>query len=216
VVGVVADAGRDAVTHEGLRQVYVPFVLRRDPQVPMPPVWLLARRSGGDAGSAAALLTRAIRTTDADLPIRFAGSAQSLVAGPIATFTLVSELLGCLAGLALALSVTGLYGVTSHLVTNRTREMGIRLALGADARSIVRLVMTNAIRPVAYGLAIGVFVALIGRSALRPLFPSRTVGFDAATLVLAVLPLVAAMAIACYVPARRAAAVSPNEALRRV
>jgi predicted permease len=216
VVGVVADAGRDAVTHEGLRQVYVPFVLRRDAQVPMPPVWLLARQSEGEAGSAAALLTRAIRTTDPDLPIRFAGSAQALVTAPIATVTLVSELLGCLAGLALALSVTGLYGVTSHLVTNRAREMGIRLALGAEPRSIVRLVMTNAIRPVAYGLAIGVVVALIGRAALRPLFPSRTVGFDGATLVLAVLPLVMAMAVACYVPARRAAAVNPNDALRRM
>jgi putative ABC transport system permease protein len=217
VVGVVADVGRDESTHEGLRQVYVPYRGAVDATRVSPSTWLLARATGDDAGSASTVLASAVRRADPDVPIRFTGRADIFVNGPGEVLGFVSQVIGGLAVLALVLSASGLYGVTSFLVASRTREMGIRIALGADRESIVRLVMRDAARPVVTGLAIGIVAAAITRVAMRPLFSESSIApFDWLALVVAALPLMAAAAVACYVPARRAASVDPNVALRQL
>jgi predicted permease len=218
IVGIAADIGHDAGTGEGVREVYVPFAARpaRDPRLMTPPVLVLARSSGGDAAAAVPSLVTAIRHVDADLPVRFAGTADLLIDGPISLLGVAIRALGALALVALALSMSGLYSVTSHLVASRTREMGIRLALGADARSIIRLVMRDAARPVLQGVVIGFVAAAILRMAIRPIFPSHISALDPLALVLALAPLVLAAAVACYVPARRASRVDPNEAVRQI
>ena len=119
-----------------------------------------------------------------------------------------------LAILALALSMSGLYGVMSCLVASRRRELGIRLALGAQRVDIVRLVVSEGIRPVAHGLGIGLVVAAIVRLAMQPLFRASSSAVDPAAVVIAVVPLAVAAAIACYLPARRAASVDPSVTLR--
>ena len=112
--------------------------------------------------------------------------------------------------------MSGLYGVMSYLVAGRRREFGIRLALGAQRGDIVRLVVSEGIRPVAYGISIGLVAAAIVRLAMQPLFRESSTAVDPAAVVIAVVPLAVAAAVACYLPARRAARVDPSVTLREL
>jgi hypothetical protein len=213
IVGVVADAGRDQVTHQGLRQVYLPYVVFHDGRTVTPPVWLLARSAGGDARGTAATLRAVIRRIDPNLPVGFSGRADFLANGAGELLRFVARLLGCLAVMTLVLSASGLYAVTSQLVVNRTREMGIRMALGADAHAIVRLILRDAVRPVVTGLVIGLSVAALVKIVMPPPLGGHLAWLDGLFVVIALIPLLAATGLACYLPARRAAGVDPNDAL---
>jgi ABC-type antimicrobial peptide transport system permease subunit len=126
-------------------------------------------------------------------------------------FTLA--LLGTFAGVALLLAIVGLYGSIAYTVSQRTREIGIRIALGASAVNVSRLVLEDGLRLAAFGLAIGVSVAMASTRALsRLLYDVRPA--DPATYA-AIAVLVAGVALAAsYLPARRAARVDPVDALR--
>ena len=121
-------------------------------------------------------------------------------------------LMGVFAAVALSLSVIGIYGVMSYLVTQRTREIGIRLALGANGRDILRLVVGNGARLIATGVAIGVAASF----ALQRLVSSLLLGVTAADAAsgIAVVVLAAVALIACYLPALKATRVDPLHALR--
>jgi putative ABC transport system permease protein len=110
--------------------------------------------------------------------------------------------------------MSGLYSVMSHLVASRRHEIGIRLALGADRRAILRLVFADGVRPVAVGLFVGLVAAAIVRMAMQPLFRTSSAAVDPVAVVIAIVPLVAAALVACYIPARRAATVDPSVTLR--
>jgi ABC-type antimicrobial peptide transport system permease subunit len=115
--------------------------------------------------------------------------------------------------LALVLATIGLYSVMAYAVSQRTREIGIRMALGAGVRSVVRLVVAQGMRMVALGLALG----MVGALALTRLLASMLLGVgatDAATYAGVALLLVGVALLACYIPARRAARVDPLVALR--
>jgi ABC-type antimicrobial peptide transport system permease subunit len=131
-------------------------------------------------------------------------------------FGLVVQSTTALALLALALSMSGLYGVMSYLVAGRRRELGIRLALGARGGDIVRLVVSEGLRPVAHGVGIGLVMAAIVRLAMEPLFRASSSAVDPAAVVIAVVPLAVAAAIACYLPARRTAKVDPSVTVREL
>jgi ABC-type antimicrobial peptide transport system permease subunit len=126
----------------------------------------------------------------------------------------VSRVAGGLAVLALVLAMAGLFGVLSHLVSRRTREMGVRMALGADPRRIRRLVIGDGLRPVLSGIALGLLIGGLVRLALRAQYDSPLSLTDTAVFLLVPLPILAAALIACEWPARRASRVDPNVALR--
>ena len=121
-------------------------------------------------------------------------------------------LMGVFAVCALMLAVVGIYGVMSYLVSQRTREIGIRLALGANGHDILRLVIGNGARLIAAGIAIGIVASI----ALHRLVSSLLFGVSAADTAagFAVVILAAVAMVACYLPALRATRVSPLNALR--
>jgi putative ABC transport system permease protein len=124
-----------------------------------------------------------------------------------------SVLLAMFAALALGLAAIGIYGVMSHAVSQRTSEIGIRLALGAERGDILRLVVGNGVRLAAAGLAIGVMLALTLARTVSSLLFATTSG-DPITLGSVVALLAAVAVLASYLPARRAARIAPIEALR--
>jgi ABC-type antimicrobial peptide transport system permease subunit len=115
--------------------------------------------------------------------------------------------------LALMLGTVGLYGVISHSVSQRTREIGVRMALGAQRSSVYRLILTEAGWLAAFGIAGGILCSLAASSLLRSMLfgVSR---WDLATLLTVAFVLVVSALLASYVPARRAASINPTEALR--
>ena len=115
--------------------------------------------------------------------------------------------------LALVLACVGLYGITSYTVARRTSEIGLRMALGADRRDVLRLVMRGAFAPVFIGLAVGLPIALLGaRFVADQLYKVRP--YDPLSILLAVAVLWLAAGLAGFIPARRAASIDPLQALR--
>ena len=122
-------------------------------------------------------------------------------------------LAGGFAGLALLLGVIGLYGVIAYSVSQRTRELGVRLALGAQRRSVYRLIMREAAVLAAAGIALGLAGALVAATLMRRLL-FGTPPWDVPTLTLVAVVLAGSALVASFIPARRAASVDPIEALR--
>ncbi|MEO7190857.1 MAG: ADOP family duplicated permease [Vicinamibacterales bacterium] len=215
IVGIVADAG---INSDGRprRDVYVPFAQRPAPSLNMLqfPVTLLARAGSGGVSLAATTLRSAVAQADRDLAVVFIGPAESHFGSTATLLALVAQVAGALALVSLLLSMAGLYGVVSHVVVARTREMGIRIALGADRRRILRLVFSDGARPVVKGIVIGLVVATITRMAMQSLFQRSVSAFDSMAVVLAITPLLVAASLACYLPARRAARLNPSTAIR--
>jgi putative ABC transport system permease protein len=121
--------------------------------------------------------------------------------------------MGLFAGLALAITAAGLGGVIAFSVNQRTQEFGVRMALGASRGSLLRMVLTQALKLVAVGLAIGIAAALASGRAIRTLLFDVTTT-DAPTFAAVALAFVVVAGLACAVPARRAASVDPMVALR--
>jgi predicted permease len=210
VVGVVA--GRERAQHEAGHEhsMFVPLAQDFPPYT----IGFLARaRAGGEAP--VAKLAEAIRAVDPELAMDRLVSAEVLELGPLAFMRWLAAIVAGLAVLALALAMAGLYGVLSHVVDRRMREMGVRMALGADAGRLARLVRKDGFRPVVEGLFIGLATAVVVRVFLKFQFvihevaPIDPLAFGAAAALLG-----AAALVACYLPARRAARVDPNIALR--
>ena len=136
-----------------------------------------------------------------------------MVSASLASRRFVVTLLGVFAAMALAMAVIGLYGVISYAVTQRTQEVGIRMALGAQPREVLRLVIGQGMQLAGIGAAAGLAVSLIFSRVLKnQLF--RVSAFDPLTFSGTALVLIAAALAACYIPARRATRVDPMDALR--
>jgi putative ABC transport system permease protein len=155
----------------------------------------------------------AIKEIDPDVTVMSAASMNELLGGELARPRFNTGLLDVLATLSLILAVTGLYGVMGTHVTQRTREMGIRMALGADAGSVSRHVVWQGMQLALAGVAAGIGAALVGTRLLRSLLFGVS-PVDPLTLVLATLLLLLAALGASYLPARRATRADPMVALR--
>jgi len=154
-----------------------------------------------------------IATLDRDQAVTEIATMEENIGDSLASRRLTMTLLGVFAGLALALASIGLYGVMALIVTQRTRELGIRFALGADRGDVLRLVLGQGAVLVGLGLAAGLLGAFISSRALRSVL-YNVASLDTAAMTGAMLALSLVAFVACFLPARRASLVDPIEALR--
>jgi putative ABC transport system permease protein len=176
------------------------------------PVTISARAANPSA--AAGVLRSAIRKADPELAISSLGTGLKVLSGPYFLLRIVAALASALGTLALVLAMAGLYGVLAHVVSRRTREIGIRIAMGADRSRIIALILRDGLRPVVKGLALGLGAGVVFRIALRSTIVTGINPVDPLTFALVPVPFVIAALIACYVPASRASRVEPTVALR--
>ena len=211
VVGVAADTDTGSFgrrTRTGI--AYVPFTREYHPRMS------IIARAAGDPALLVDRLRRSISSVDPQLAIFDAGTAIALggASSPVTKVGAAAATL--LGGLALLLAMAGLYGVLSDVVQRRTREIGVRLALGADRSRLTRMIVMDGLRPVLWGLAAGVVFGALLRVSFRPFFLRLFPAFDPIVFVAVPLPFVVAALLAAYLPARRAARVDPNVALRHL
>ena len=207
IVGVVADVRQEGLDQPPAAELYQ--ALAQHPQIAMS----LAVRSQLPPDAVTGAVREAIRHVDPLQAVFNVKSMNRVIADSLQQWNLYSWLLGLFAGLALVLAMAGIYGVISYAVTARTQEFGIRLALGADGRRLIGLVLGHGSILIAIGLIVGVGGAI----ALTRLLKSLLAGvspFDPATFAAAGLLLAAIAFLGCLVPARRAMRVDPMIALR--
>jgi putative ABC transport system permease protein len=170
-------------------------------------------RTPGDPSALIKPLNATVARIDPDLPLFDVRTMEQRLSGTLATARFNTLLLSLLGGIGLVLAASGIYGVIAYFVTQRTQEIGVRIALGATPAAVVRLILGQALRPVAIGAAVGVAGALTSSQVLASqLFGvSRT---DPLTIAAVVATLIGVALVASAVPARRAAAVDPTRALQ--
>jgi len=207
IVGVVGDVRNDDVDAPPLPQLYLPHA-----QNPLREMSLIVR-TAGDPLSTAAAVRGSVWTIDRNLPVYEVATMKQLFFDDLAGVRIIVELLGAFAALALILAAVGIYGVMSYSVAQRTNEIGIRLALGAQARDVLRLIVRQGMKLV----IVGVMIGLIGALALTRVMNSLLYGVSATdpiTFTGVAATLAAVALLACWIPARRATKVDPMVALR--
>jgi predicted permease len=210
VIGVARDTDIGHVLGETRSFVYLPIAQRYEPLV------AVVARSSGDAASAVRALRQALRRADPDLAIDVIGTGREILSGPFMFLRAAGLAALALGALTLLLAMVGLFGVQSHIVARRTREIGVRMSLGASAVQIKRMVLTDGCSPVVEGLALGLFIGLAGRAVVRAYLDIEVSVVDPWMLLTVPIPLIVAAFCACYLPAHRAAAVDPGVALRHL
>jgi putative ABC transport system permease protein len=206
IVGVTANARLIWLTGSVEPYIYVPFAQRYIPRVS-----LLVRRTG--ERSAIPDVRTLLRNMNPQLPITESMTLSELTAIGLVPQRIAATVAGSLGIVGLLLCAVGIYGVTSYSVAQRTREIGIRIALGADRRSVLRLVLRQGLVLAATGTAIGVVIAGAGSTLLESLLYGVR-GLDPLTLGSACALFAAVTLAASYIPARRATKVDPLVALR--
>ncbi|MBZ5493489.1 MAG: ABC transporter permease [Acidobacteriia bacterium] len=211
IIGIVND-----VRHYGSPwlqgEVLIPFDQHQRYHVPITQRYLVIR-SKGDAAVAVQQLRRLVASMDNSLPLNSVATMDQLISRSMTSERTLMFLITTFAVLALMLAAIGIYGVLSYWVNQRTREIGIRLALGADQKNILTVVLREGIKLTLIGLVIGVPLA-IGLTNLLPNVLYGVGRHDPATFVVIALILGSVATLACYIPARRAAKVDPMIALR--
>ena len=207
VAGVTADIRSTSLDKDPVLMIYIPYWQR-----PRLSAWLLLR-SAMDPRGIAAGVRAAIHQVDADVPVPQMETLQEVMSDSVAQRRFQMTLVMLFAAAALALAGFGIYGVVSYSVTRRRTEMGIRMALGADARDLQRMVLWQGIRPVAAGLAAGILCAVAAGRVLSSLL-FQVSARDPLTIAGVALVLLAVSAAAALVPAHRATRVDPMNALR--
>jgi predicted permease len=209
VIGVVKTiriSSLEEDTSDGMR--YYPFAQGSDFMATF-----LVRTDGAPIAMASTL-NEAVTLTNASQAVASVTSLETLVSDSLAGRRLIVWMLAAFAGLALMLAMIGIYGLISYLTAQRTQEVGIRMALGAQRSSVLRLILGGALTRVAIGLGIGVTLSFVAFLLLRHEFANIETGsfasFGAATIVLLLLG-----ALAGSIPAARAASINPVQALRR-
>jgi predicted permease len=170
-------------------------------------------RYDGDAAQATAAVRRVINQVNPDIPIRYLATYDEQVSNYFTRQQLVVRLTAIFGALALILASIGLYGVTSYGVARRIREIGLRMALGANRASVVRLILRGAATQIGIGLVLGIPAALLaGRLLQSQLYEAK--GHDIPTILVACAVLILSALVASALPARRASSVDPMQALR--
>jgi putative ABC transport system permease protein len=170
-------------------------------------------RTTGDPRSAVPVIRRAVRAADPTLALRNVETLDEVIGGSLSTRRFALGLASCFAALALILASVGIYGVLAYSVTTRTREFGVRLALGASGRSILVLVLRQGLGWSLLGLAMGVAGALAGGRVLAAFLYGVT-PTDTVTFAVVGVGLLVVVVLACLIPASRATRVDPISSLR--
>jgi putative ABC transport system permease protein len=207
IVGVVADVRQRSLESNPEPEIYRPYL-----QTPSSFMTLVVRTSGDPLSLAAAARTLAA-SVDKDQPAHDLMTMEQRIAHSIAPRRLILFLLGLFASVALLLAAVGIFGVMSYSVAQRTHEMGVRMALGAQPDDVVRLVVRQGMVWTLTGIALGLLIS----AGLTRLLASMLIGVketDPLTFVSVSLVLMGVALLACYLPARRATRVDPMVALR--
>jgi putative ABC transport system permease protein len=216
IVGVVGDVRESGLDQDAPAVLYIPVGQEPSAMIALgnrvlPSSW--AVRTAGDPASLALAVRQEVLRVDPDLPLARVMSMEHIMAKSIARQNFVMILLGFFGGVALVLAAIGIYGVVSFTVQQRTHEMGIRIALGAGAGQLLRLVVGQGLVLAGIGVTIGL-AASVGVTRVMSGLLYGVKANDAATFVIVAGILSAVAALACYLPARRATRVDPIVALR--
>ena len=207
IVGVVGDT-KASLDKEAGRQMYVPYA--------QDATWgslSLVVRTAGDPSAMTSSVREAIRAVDKGIPNYNLKTMNDVVSTSAAPRRIPMLLMSAFAGVAMLLAMLGIYGVTSYYVTQRTHEIGVRMALGAQIVDVLKLVLRRAMLLAVIGIGIGVAGAIaVTRYLTSLLFGVKPI--DRLTFVAVAVALAVVVFIACLVPARRAAKIDPLEALR--
>ncbi len=214
IVGVAGDVRQDGLDTTPQSEVYMPHAQ-------FTPFWrdttlrtfTITVKTAGDPAQATSIVRQQVRALDANLPISTVITMDEVVARSVAERRLHMLLLGTFAAIAVVLAVVGTYGVLAYQITERTREFGVRMALGARAGDILRMVVRQGMMPACAGVLLG----LAGATLLTRLLASllfETEPLDLVTFAATASFVLCAALVACCVPARRATRVDPATALR--
>jgi putative ABC transport system permease protein len=210
IVGVIADMKDQAINHPAFPTVYAPYAQYHNEG------WgstIFAVRTTGDPLAASGMVRDQIHALLPNEPVAEVASMEQLLARSLSRARFSTMLLSIFASLALTLAAVGIYGVMAYAVAQRTREIGVRLALGAQPRDVLGMVLLGGGKLTAFGIILGLVGALILnrflRSQLYGVSAHDPLTYAAAAVLLSVVALVA-----CYLPARRATRVDPLVALR--
>ena len=207
VVGVIGDVKYAGLDQQTKPEMYAPFAQRAWPFM------RIVARFKSDPSLVAATIREAVRAVDKDQPVDKVTTMSSVVSASIAGRSFYMQLLGTFAALAFILAAIGIYGVVSYSVAQRTREIGIRVALGARRGDVLGLVLKEALRLTAVGVGLGLIGAFAATRVLRSLL-FEVKPTDPATFICLSLLLTFVALLASYIPARRATKVDPLVALR--
>jgi len=210
IVGIVADTKHLSLREDPGPEMYVPFNQKVWPQLSL---MQAAVRTKADPAAMTAAIREAMRAVDPDLPLGDIATLSTLVDESMTQPRFSMLLLGAFGALAVALAAIGMYGVIAYSLAQRTREIGIRMALGAQRSSVFAMVLKQGARLAGAGMAIGVAAAL----AMTRLMTSFLYGVkpvDLLTFAIVPVLLTGVVLLACYLPARRATRVDPMLALR--
>lgn len=206
-VGVVGDVRAAGLDREPIPTIYVPYSRNRASAM------TIVVRTAQDPGAIAATIRAEIGRLDDSVPVDRMRTMADIVDESVAPRRFQASLVVLFALVALSLALSGVYGVTSYTVARRTREFGVRLALGAQRSELLRFVVSQGLRPVAVGVVLGLALAWAATTAARSVLFGVS-ALDPLTLGTVSLVLIATAALACYIPARRASRIDPVVALR--
>jgi putative ABC transport system permease protein len=207
IVGVVGDIMHNPYDREPRRTIYVPL-----PQAPQ--LWMdIGVRTAGDPLALGPAVRAAIRAVDREQPVTELQTMERAIHNRAIGLNYMAVLMGVFGLLALALSAIGVYGVMAYMVSEQTREIGIRMALGAERENVLAMIFRRGMLTVGAGLVVGLPAAW-GFARLMASLVFGVAANDAATFVAIPLALVSAASLAIYIPARRATKIDPIVALR--
>jgi len=207
IVGVARTARYRSLREQPLPFIYIPF--SQEYQSGM----TLLVRTKGDPEAVVGSLQNEMRALNKDVPLFSVQTMSERIGGQLAADRMIAVLLSVFGGGALLLAAIGIYGVMGYAVAQRTHEIGIRLALGAEQRDILRLIVGQGMVLIAIGAGIGLAMALAATQVLKSLLFGVS-ATDPLTFASVIVVLVGVALLACYLPARRATKVDPLEALR--
>jgi len=207
IVGIVSDVKQEGVATESRPQVYEAFAQNDNSGM------YLAIRTTGDPHNLVSAVLGEIRAVDKDLPPYDIKTMEEVMSLSVGKERFSMLLLAIFAGTALVLASVGIYGVMSYTMSQRTVEIGIRMALGAQRKNVLAMILGQGMLLVAIGLAIGGVTAFVATSAMKTLLFNVSTTDPIVFLLISLLLTLVAM-LACFMPARRATKIDPIQALR--